>query len=84
MRLEGDLNVKAVPLPDGEDPDSYSRQLGTTAFRHYLEEQAQDIIRFKAGLLLEDIEKDPIKRSEAVREMVSSISRISDPVKRAV
>ncbi len=84
MLLEGDLNVRAVPLPDGEDPDSYSRKLGTTAFQHFLQEQSQDIIRFKAGLLLEDIERDPIKRSEAVREMVSSISKISDPVKRAV
>ncbi len=84
MLLEGDLNVRAVPLPDGEDPDSYSRKLGTTAFQHFLQEQSQDIIRFKAGLLLEDIERDPIKRSEAVREMVSSISKINDPVKRAV
>ncbi|MEM9326226.1 MAG: DNA primase [Bacteroidota bacterium] len=84
MLLEGDLNVKAVPLPDGEDPDSYSRQLGTAAFQHYLQEEAQDIIRFKAGLLLQDIERDPIKRSEAIREMVSSIAKIGDPVKRAV
>ena len=84
MLLEGDLNVKAVPLPDGEDPDSYARQLGTTAFQHYLQSEAQDIIRFKAGLLMEDISQDPIKRSEAVREMVNSISKIGDPVKRAI
>lgn len=84
MLLEGDLNVRAVPLPEGEDPDSYSRQLNTTAFQHFLETESQDIIRFKVGLLLEDIEKDPIKRSESIKDIVNSISKINDPVKRAV
>lgn len=84
MLLEGDLNVRAVALPDGEDPDSYSRQLSTTAFQHFLESEAQDIIRFKVGLLMEDIEKDPIKRSESIKDIVGSISKINDPVKRAV
>ncbi len=84
MLLEGDLNVRAVALPEGEDPDSYSRQLSTTAFQHFLESEAKDIIRFKVGLLMEDIEKDPIKRSESIKDIVGSISKISDPVKRAV
>lgn len=84
MLLEGDLNVRAVALPEGEDPDSYSRQLSTTAFQHFLESEAQDIIRFKVGLLLEDIERDPIKRSESIKDIVGSISKINDPVKRAV
>ncbi|MDW3191614.1 MAG: DNA primase [Cytophagales bacterium] len=84
MLLEGDLNVRAVALPEGEDPDSYSRQLSTTAFQHFLESESQDIIRFKVGLLMEDIEKDPIKRSESIKDIVGSISKINDPVKRAV
>lgn len=84
MLLEGDLNVRAVALPEGEDPDSYSRQLSTTAFQHFLESEAQDIIRFKVGLLMEDIEKDPIKRSESIKDIVGSIAKINDPVKRAV
>ncbi len=84
MLLEGDLNVRAVALPEGEDPDSYSRQLSTTAFQHFLETEAQDIIRFKVGLLMEDIDKDPIKRSESIKDIVGSIAKINDPVKRAV
>ena len=84
MLLEGDLNVRAVTLPDGEDPDSYSRQLGTSAFQHFLESESKDIIRFKVSLLLEDIKEDPIKKSEAIKDIVQSISKISDPVKRAV
>lgn len=84
MLLEGDLNVRAVALPEGEDPDSYSKQLSTTAFQHFLESEAQDIIRFKVGLLMEDIDKDPIKRSESIKDIVGSIAKINDPVKRAV
>ncbi len=84
MLLEGDLNVRAVPLPDGEDPDSYARQLGTSAFQHFLESNTQDIILFKAGLLLEEVQHDPIKKSDAIREMVQTIAKVNDPVKRSL
>lgn len=63
MLLAGELNVKAVALPDGEDPDSYARQLGTSAFRHFVESEAQDIIRFKTKLFLEDAQNDPVRPS---------------------
>ncbi len=84
MLLEGGLNVRAVPLPDGEDPDSYAKQLGTSAFQHFLESNAQDIILFKTGLLLEDVQHDPIKKSEVIRDIVQTIAKIDDPVKRSL
>ena len=34
--LKGGLNVRVVLLPDQEDPDSYSRKVGTTEFQKYL------------------------------------------------
>ena len=37
--LEGGLNVRAITFPDGEDPDSYSKRLGATAFYHFLPNQ---------------------------------------------
>jgi len=84
LLLEGDLDVKAVVLPDGEDPDSYSRKLSVSAFRNYVEAEAKDIIQFKVKLFLEEAGHDPIKKSAVIREIVSSISKINDPVKRAV
>jgi len=84
MLLEGGLNVRAVPLPDGEDPDSYSKSLGTSAFQHFLETEVQDIIFFKTKLLLDEVENDPIKKSEVIREVVQTIAKISDPVKRSL
>ena len=84
MLLEGGLNVRAVPLPDGEDPDSYSKSLGTSAFQHFLEAEVQDIILFKTKLLLDEVENDPIKKSEVIREVVQTIAKIGDPVKRSL
>lgn len=84
MLLEGGLNVRAVSLPEGEDPDSYSRQLGATAFRHYVDSESQDIIRFKTKLFLEDAKDDPVKKASLIKDIVRSITKIDDPVKRTV
>ncbi|MEP2023455.1 toprim domain-containing protein, partial [Reichenbachiella sp.] len=84
MMLSGGLNVKAVPFPEGEDPDSYSKQLGGTAFKEYLDENAQDFIAFKTGIFLKDGGDDPIKKAESIREIVQSISLIPDPIQRTV
>lgn len=84
LLLEGDLNVKAVALPDGEDPDSYAKQLGAGGFRDYVAEEAQDIIRFKTKVLLDDTGNDPVKKAGVIKDIVSSITKINDPVKRTV
>jgi len=84
MILEGGLNVKAVVLPEGEDPDSYVRKLGGSQFKEFLKEQQQDFISFKTAVYQEETEKDPIRRAEIIREIVHSISKIPDPIQRQV
>lgn len=84
LLLEGGLNVKAVVFPDGEDPDSYSRKVGTQAFQDYLKENSRDFIGFKISLYQEDIDKDPIRKAGIIREVVQSISKIPDPIIRSV
>lgn len=84
MLLEGGLNVKAVALPEGEDPDSYAKQLGTSAFRHYIESESQDIIRFKTKLFLAEAKDDPVKKAGLIKDIVRTITKIEDPVKRTV
>jgi DNA primase len=84
MILEGGLNVKAVVLPEGEDPDSYVKKLGGPAFRDFLQEHQQDFISFKTAIFREETEKDPIRRAEVIREIVQSISKIPDPIQRQV
>lgn len=82
--LKGGLNVRIVMLPDGEDPDSLSRKMGATDLKRYLQEHTHDFISFKIGLYSREAGNDPIKKAEAIREIVSSISIIPDPIKRAV
>lgn len=82
--LEKGLDIKVVMLPAGEDPDSYARQVGSTAFQAYLQAQAQDFITFKAHLLMQGAQDDPIQSAGAIKEIVQSIAVIPDAVKRAV
>ena len=84
MILEKGLNVRAVVFPDGEDPDSYSTKLGATEFKKFLSEGSKDFISFKVSLYAEEAGKDPIKKAESIKEIVASIVKIPDPVKRAV
>ncbi|MDL5045698.1 DNA primase [Oscillatoria amoena NRMC-F 0135] len=82
--LKGGLNVRVVLLLDGEDPDSYSRKMGSSDFQHHLKTNTRDFISFKIDLYSEGTAKDPIKKAEAIREIVTSISLIPDPIKRSV
>jgi DNA primase len=81
--LKGGLNVRIVLLPDGEDPDSFSKKMGSTDLKKYLHDHTQDFISFKIGMYSKD-SHDPIKKAEAIREIVTSIGLIPDPIKRAV
>ncbi|MDP4656048.1 MAG: DNA primase [Algoriphagus sp.] len=84
LLLEGGLNVKAVVFPEGEDPDSYSRKVGSQAFQQYLKKESRDFIGFKIGLYKEEIEQDPIRKAGIIREVVQSIGKIPDPIIRSV
>jgi DNA primase len=84
MILEAGLNVKVVSFPDGHDPDSYVRLVGTNAFKKHIEESKKDFILYKANLLLKDAGNDPIKKAEIIREIVESIAKIPDSIKASV
>ena len=82
MVLEEGLNLRLLLLPDGEDPDSYVHKIGADAFRTYIGEHSQDFIDFKAGRWLTEAGDNPLKRAEGISDVCSSITKISDPLKR--
>lgn len=84
LALEQDLNVKICLLPDGHDPDSYVQEFGGDEFNKYTAANAKDFILFKTQLLLEETKHDPIKRSGLIKDIVASIAKIPDPIKRSV
>ena len=82
--LEQGMNVRICTFPEGEDPDSFARAHSLAELKDYLEENALDFIQFKADLLAKEAKGDPLKKAETIRDMVHSISRIPDVIKREV
>ncbi|MFC7356781.1 DNA primase [Jejudonia soesokkakensis] len=82
--LEQGMNVKICTFPEGEDPDSFAKNNSLEEVTLFLEENAQDFIAFKASLLASEAKNDPIKKAETIRDMVVSIAKIPDVIKREV
>ncbi|MEQ9188423.1 MAG: DNA primase [Cryomorphaceae bacterium] len=82
--LEQGVNVKVVLLPDGHDPDTFSKEHDRIEIKEYLKEHARDFIVFKADLLMEEAHGDPIKTNEVIHTMVDSIALIPDTILRSI
>ena len=82
MLLAEGMNIKVLLLPDGDDPDSFSKKHSAQEFKDYIEKNATDFIGFKTRLTVENV-TDPVKRSEAIGGIVKSISVIPDQILRS-
>jgi DNA primase len=82
--LEQGMNVKVCTFSDGEDPDSFAKSNTLEELTTYLNENAKDFIQFKASLLVKEANNDPIKKAETIREIVNSIAKIPDAIKREI
>jgi DNA primase len=84
MVLEEGINVKVLPLPRGEDPDSFARSMSASELAAYIRGNETDFIKFKTQLLLEGIGNDPVLKARLINEIVRSISVIPDTITRTV
>lgn len=84
MFLREGMNVKVVLIPDGDDPDSYSRKHSLAEVEEFLAAAEMDFVDFKSSLLLKDTAKDPLKRAEVINDIADTIADIPDAVKRSV
>ena len=82
MLLAEGMNIKVLLLPDGDDPDSFSRKHTAQEFKDYIERNQTDFITFKTKLTVENV-TDPVKRSEAIGGIVKSISVVPDQILRS-
>lgn len=83
MLLEEGMNIRVLLLPDGDDPDSFSRKYSPEEFRAYIQQHQVDFIRFKVNILMQDIENDPLKKSSVTRSIIESIAVIPDALTRS-
>jgi len=81
--LKEGMNVRIVLLPEEHDPDTFARQSDSESLRAYIRDNSQDFLAFKARLLLGEATGDPLKRADAINDMVGSISLIPDEIKRS-
>ena len=82
--LENDMNVKIVSFPEGEDPDSYSKKVGKEKFQEFVKSNGTNLINYKINLLNKKYKDDPVKKSEMIFDIVRSISKIPNSIKRSV
>ena len=84
MILKEGMNVRVVLLPEPEDPDSFARSHTASEVQAYIRDHELDFLEFKANLLLQDAEGDPIRKAALIGDMVQSIAQIPDPIQRSV
>ena len=82
--LEQGMNVKICTFPQGEDPDSFAKNHSVEEITEYFNANAKDFIQFKASLLAQETNNDPVKRAETIRDIVGSIAKIPDAIKQEV
>ncbi|GEN76387.1 DNA primase [Chryseobacterium hagamense] len=84
MLLTEGMNIRVLLFPDGDDPDSFARKHPQEYVEKFIENEAMDFIDFKAEILLKNIGDDPIKKAEAIRDIVKSVSFVQNALKREV
>lgn len=78
------MNVRVVLLPEGHDPDSFCRQHTASEALDYIAANETDFIGFKTRLLIDEADKDPMRRSALISDILQTIALIPDEVLRAV
>lgn len=84
MLLTEGMNIRVLLFPDGDDPDSFARKHPQEYVEKFIENQAMDFIDFKAEILLKEVGNDPIKKAEAIRDIVKSVSFVQNALKKEV
>ncbi|MEP6793709.1 MAG: DNA primase [Saprospiraceae bacterium] len=81
--LEENMDVRIVLLPESEDPDSFVKKSGMAGLNEYIRDNSKDFILFKTNLLLKEAGNDPVRKSALIKELVESLARIPEAIKRA-
>jgi DNA primase len=84
LALAEGLNVRIILLPEGEDPDSFSKTHTLEQVQAYMDAHEQDFISFKTDLLLKDAAGDPLKKANLINDIADTIAEIPDAVKRSM
>ena len=82
--LQEGMNVRVVLFPEGEDPDSYAKQVTEEELKQFLTDNSKDFISFKADILMDEALGDPVKKAGIVKDIVASIAVMPDAIVRSM
>ena len=84
MLLAESMNIRILLFPEGHDPDSFVRENSMEFVKNFIKENSKDFIDFKAEILLKEAENDPIKKAEAIRDIVKSVAHVENGLKQEI
>ncbi len=76
--LAGGLEVSVATLPAGHDPDSFAKSVGAAGVAEVVE-RATNLFDFRLNQILN---KPSEKRTESIREVLESLAKLHDSIKR--
>ena len=84
MLLSEGMNIRVLLFPDGDDPDSFARKHPQEFVENFIKTEAKDFIDFKAEILLKEAQNDPIRKAEAIRDIVKSVAFVQNALKQEI
>ena len=84
IMIKAGMNVHIATIPDGDDPDSFIKKHGSEEFQKFLDTKSKDFILYKVEMLSEESKNNPILRTNAIKDIVTTLALIEDPIKRSV
>jgi len=80
------LNVRALLLPEGHDPDSYIRAFGGAAFSQHASGHASDFIDFTVEVLTggQGLPQQPAARLALVQQIAHTVALLPDALQRSL
>jgi DNA primase len=76
------FNIKVVLFPEGNDPDSYVRNLGSNKFKSFIETSAKGLVEFYISTVDQNDLKDPLKKIKVSEDIAEIISNHLEPTFR--
>lgn len=84
LLLQQGLQIRVVLFPEGHDPDSFARSVSQSELEDYLVNESKDFTDFMIDVLMEGNQDDPIRKADATRRVVESLSYIADQIARSI
>ncbi|WP_185867397.1 DNA primase [Blattabacterium cuenoti] len=82
MMLEQEMNLRILFIYNGEDPDFISKKYSFSQLKNFVAKNSYNFVSFKQKIYEKFHKDDPIKKSFLVKNILNSISKISNVIQK--